>query len=718
MGPRPPAGALVHGSAGAGSTATATPGSPPMLEALHLEGDSPGLLGLGPGAGVGGRLRAAPDSAGALTPPSGGGGGGGARAGGAGGVTATNTASSPTAKTQAMAVDVSPVQQMVLDEQEPVREGQQQGQGQGQQVVAQQPQQQQQQQQREPQAERGQGQGQQAAQGKQEQQQGQQQAGQGLLCYERVAPALLPEPHLTLQVAVRGPRYWPQHLDWSCRSAAGADGTAAAAAASAAPPSSSAPGAVAANALSTPLPGGLAASAPPPPPPPGQWTPAPAPLSSTPLPQPRGNGVGGAVSGIVGPPGSQAAASAAAAGAASAAVTPFPVHGYGAASALDTVYRQLVLFVKKRAGSLSYSQDPSGIRSLLSRAFHGHGLLPAAAALRHSGEDDGSDSDGDSGYTAQEGQGDTAAGAGGEGEGEGGTGSGSSCFDLVHLCATFSVDPSIMAFAQHIKAMRDLWVARGEAEGPGGGVPGTGGGAAACGGMRARLALLAPATGLPGKRRRHDDARGGSSSSSLGRRGADLLTFCYSVLYECITGEKTVALLPYLQLYCLVASYVRGDGCSGPSAAEPTRRRRVSGDVGCRVAVAAAAAAHPAALLTAPGVPPAVALQGLQLAREYYGGSLAAAAATVATAAAQAPGGGGGLLSDPDEQALWRPLLQHAFLEGLWCTLQLRCWRPLGLLQPAGGGGSGSALAAYLRLGRMPRPEEVPDAARSGEWPF
>eukprot|EP00198_Chlamydomonas_reinhardtii_P004462 XP_001693798.1 anaphase promoting complex subunit 1 [Chlamydomonas reinhardtii] len=41
-----------------------------------------------------------------------------------------------------------------------------------------------------------------------------------------------------------------------------------------------------------------------------------------------------------------------------------------------TVYRQLLLFVKKRAGSLSYSQDPSGIRSLLSRAFHNHqGLL-------------------------------------------------------------------------------------------------------------------------------------------------------------------------------------------------------------------------------------------------------------------------------------------------------------------------------------------------------
>ncbi|EFJ50112.1 hypothetical protein VOLCADRAFT_58559, partial [Volvox carteri f. nagariensis] len=86
--------------------------------------------------------------------------------------------------------------------------------------------------------------------------------------YERVAPALLPEPHQTVRVAVRGPRYWPQLLDWSSRGAAGADGT-------------------------------------------------------------------------------------------------------GAAAALNnTIYRQLLLFVKKRAGSLSYSQDPSGIRSLLSRAFH------------------------------------------------------------------------------------------------------------------------------------------------------------------------------------------------------------------------------------------------------------------------------------------------------------------------------------------------------------
>jgi hypothetical protein len=110
------------------------------------------------------------------------------------------------------------------------------------------------------------------------------------------------------------------------------------------------------------------------------------------------------------------------------------------------------------------------------------------------------------------GAGDDAAAAGdAAGDAQGGGGAGGGGFDLVHLCATFSVDPSIMAFAQLVKALREALMAappRGEKDV---GVPR---------GLAAALAAAAAPR-----------ARGRARAE-----GAELLAFCYSALYECITG--------------------------------------------------------------------------------------------------------------------------------------------------------------------------------------
>ncbi|KAK9828929.1 hypothetical protein WJX72_002853 [[Myrmecia] bisecta] len=67
---------------------------------------------------------------------------------------------------------------------------------------------------------------------------------------------------------------------------------------------------------------------------------------------------------------------------------------------LQALFANQTLFVQRKSGALSYADDPSGVRSLLSRAFHK------------------------------------------------GAGSQQGSFDLVHLCATFSASPFIMSFAQ------------------------------------------------------------------------------------------------------------------------------------------------------------------------------------------------------------------------------------------------------------------------------
>lgn len=70
-------------------------------------------------------------------------------------------------------------------------------------------------------------------------------------------------------------------------------------------------------------------------------------------------------------------------------------------SALSQVYNRLQIFVKKKSGMLSYTQDPLGNRTLLSSAFHQSYFMPSP---------------------------------------QGG-------YDLVNLCATYASDLSIMGFA-------------------------------------------------------------------------------------------------------------------------------------------------------------------------------------------------------------------------------------------------------------------------------
>lgn len=73
-----------------------------------------------------------------------------------------------------------------------------------------------------------------------------------------------------------------------------------------------------------------------------------------------------------------------------------------AGSTLSQVYNRLQIFVKKKSGVLSYTQDPLGNRTLLSSAFHQCYHMPSP---------------------------------------QGG-------YDLVNLCATYATDLSVMGFAQ------------------------------------------------------------------------------------------------------------------------------------------------------------------------------------------------------------------------------------------------------------------------------
>ncbi|PSC69420.1 anaphase-promoting complex subunit 1 isoform X2 isoform B [Micractinium conductrix] len=151
----------------------------------------------------------------------------------------------------------------------------------------------------------------------------------------------------------------------------------------------------------------------------------------------------------------------------------------GRGPSLSALYSTRTLFVQRKAGALPYADDPTGVRSLLSRMAHHHG---------------GASSDGG------------GAGAGAAVEGS---------FDLVHLCATFGSDPSIMSFAQLF-----------------------------CGG----------------------EGDGGGVRSRMPAAATTLADFCRGALYECITGEKPTALPAYLLLFCIKQALAPGGGGAGALA--------------------------------------------------------------------------------------------------------------------------------------------------------
>lgn len=139
-------------------------------------------------------------------------------------------------------------------------------------------------------------------------------------------------------------------------------------------------------------------------------------------------------------------------------------------SSLERTYSQHLLFVKKKCSSLSYADDPSGIRSLLSRTFHTRRPAAVRAAADRSSTSrpgqlfesfaaEDNDVDGEVGEAEDDSPMDDSPTVVTGVEGGGGTG-----LDVANLCATFSLDPFLTAFAQHVQ---QLVVLQGERAGEG-----------------------------------------------------------------------------------------------------------------------------------------------------------------------------------------------------------------------------------------------------------
>lgn len=119
------------------------------------------------------------------------------------------------------------------------------------------------------------------------------------------------------------------------------------------------------------------------------------------------------------------------------------LEGVGGVDGVDGAYAGLRLYVKKKAGVLSYRDDPTGVRSLLSRAFHQ--TLPTGGTGRDTPA-------GGLGTAAAAGL--PVGGFAGAGAGAGGP------LGMVRLCATFAVDPSVMSLARHLEALSMLTAGR------------------------------------------------------------------------------------------------------------------------------------------------------------------------------------------------------------------------------------------------------------------
>jgi hypothetical protein len=364
------------------------------------------------------------------------------------------------------------------------------------------------------------------------------------------------------------------------------------------------------------------------------------------------------------------------------------------------LYQQQLLYVKKKSSALSYAADPSGIRSLLSRAHRpGSGissrlLLPFTAAGHEA--------------PAQQ-QSGQAAGAtspalltshltgdvGDEG-----------CHDVVNLCRTFSADPHITAFAEAlVAASLAAAAAAGSAAGGSGNCSSSGPG------MAAAAAAAAP------------------TAPTAAAMGQAFLLFCHSALTECVAQEKGPLLPAYLQLQALISLLAPVQPPQQPNSSSSGGGGSVQGS---QHQVTASAlhqllSAGPAAQRLTGETGLTGALRSLWLARQYYSSGLAAAAGLVAARSlALGAGAGAEPAAVAAEQEGWLPLLQPAWLDALWSAL-VQQWQRAGLLPPgkslqeqqqqqqwgapgagsaaAAGGGSGmgdvsgSGLALYYQLG-------------------
>ncbi|CAD7696275.1 unnamed protein product [Ostreobium quekettii] len=274
---------------------------------------------------------------------------------------------------------------------------------------------------------------------------------------------------------------------------------------------------------------------------------------------------------------------------------------------LSHVYKTLKIFVKKKAGALSYAHDNSGVRSLLSWAVHNSLADPQT----HGG------------------------------------------FDLVHLCATFSADPSIMAFANRLCS--------------------------------------------PGPKAEKGTRPGALNTSSSGQLDAthEFQQFCRSALHECATHEKLDILPSYVFLYSAVQTLASVPGDGGDwSGQHDWRDGPDSGASGAQLGKLAAG--------------PTVALWSLKLCLEYYKGALG----NLFDDLEKDTQGG---ISESEEASSssptsWEPLLQPLFLKSLWTLLELQ-WERASFLSCGGTSGGDCVLKRYVCDGKWTCKDASRDAA-------
>jgi hypothetical protein len=336
--------------------------------------------------------------------------------------------------------------------------------------------------------------------------------------------------------------------------------------------------------------------------------------------------------------------------------------------------------VKKKAGSLSYTDDHTGVKSMLFKAFYAGGSDDILAAAAGGGSDDAAAAGDDEGDVSQE----TASSKGAQQEQRQ-----QHSFDITHLCQTFAADPQIQAFAQVLQA--------------------------------ANAAAAA--------------AAGGKRSKASSR----FLSFCNGALYECVVQEKTGTLPAYLQLHALVQqvcalALVAGQpaDAAGDGSGSNRMRRLL---LGASSSGGSGGSGGSAALGCLAPVGAGLLLQDLMLVLHHYGSSMAVAAGVCRTAQLRgAQGAAGGSMQQRElaevDMLMWQPLLQPGFCTSLFTTL-MQFWREAGVLpqelghssyassadrgDSVSGAGACSMLSRYITAGSIRAAAETTQAAGTGD---
>jgi hypothetical protein len=126
---------------------------------------------------------------------------------------------------------------------------------------------------------------------------------------------------------------------------------------------------------------------------------------------------------------------------------------------------------------------------------------------------------------------------------------------MVHLCATFSADPSIMGLA---KVLQQLGAGASRAAACARGAPASEDLPHLLLGRSPTLSSGVGAVGAEGVQTSDSEVDGklrGHASSCEG-----LLAFSTAALHECVTGEKAGMLMAYLHLYCLMDRQPAAEG--------------------------------------------------------------------------------------------------------------------------------------------------------------